>query len=154
SATPKKLTGPFSSAAWRGMFRGWAPAWACVPGALSRVRHGRPPPVATYTSLPRVPRGQGLRGGLRLCRSSAGHRNIPTDPARRQTVGGNESNAVRRRIGYVNSASSIRRPDFQGYAQGGIVDAAAGLAGLRDLVWQDAVETPFTTAGEQHLREV
>src|SRR5690606_16093649 len=154
SGTPNKFTAPFFNAAWCGMFVDWVFKKAGVHGALSKVRHGWTPLVANYTTLPKVPLGQALPGDLPLYRSDAGHINILTDPAKRQTVGGNESNAVRRRIGYVNSASSIRRPDFQGYAQGGIVDAAAGLAGLRDLVWQDAVETPFTTAGEQHLREV
>lgn len=154
SGTPNKFTAPFFNAAWCGMFVDWVFKKAGVHGALSKVRHGWTPLVANYTTLPKVPLSQALPGDLPLYRSDAGHINILTDPAKRQTVGGNESNAVRRRIGYVNSASSIRRPDFQGYAQGGIVDAAAGLAGLRDLVWQDAVETPFTTAGEQHLREV
>src|SRR3546814_7001384 len=81
---------------------------------------------------------------LALYRGDSGHINIVTDPKNRETVGGNESNnRVKRTTGYVNSASSIRRPKF---ARGGVLDArtvrlAGGLDELRNIAWQDRVES-------------
>src|SRR3546814_8256414 len=87
-------------------------------------------------------------GDLALYRGDSGHINIVTDPKNRETVGGNESNnRVKRTTGYVNSASSIRRPKF---ARGGVLDArtvrlAGGLDELRNIAWQDRVESPDVT---------
>src|SRR3546814_19485842 len=87
-------------------------------------------------------------GDVALYRGDSGHINIVTDPKNRETVGGNESNnRVKRTTGYVNSASSIRRPKF---ARGGVLDArtvrlAGGLDELRNIAWQDRVESPDVT---------
>jgi hypothetical protein len=74
--------------------------------------------VRNYRSLPRVSRNAARPGDLPLYRGDDGHINIFTGKGS-ITIGGNESNSVRRQSGYINSASSIRRPAF---ASGGIVD--------------------------------
>ena len=79
------------------------------------------PLVRSYRTLPKVPASAARPGDLPLYRGDDGHINIVEDPARRTSIGGNESDAVRRQTGYMNTASSIRRPNF---ARGGMIDYA------------------------------
>src|SRR5690606_16169712 len=83
--------------------------------ALKRVSW--PPLVSSYRTLPKVSRSAVKPGDVALYRGDSGHINIFTGRGA-VTIGGNESNAVRRQSGYINSASSIRRPAF---ALGGVV---------------------------------
>src|SRR5690606_37778525 len=64
------------------------------------------------------------------------------------TIGGNESNSVRRQSGYINSASSIRRPQF---ARGGIVGRMLPALLGQDLRENSRRTTPVAT---QLLRAV
>src|SRR5690606_25959423 len=84
--------------------------------ALAPVKGGRAA-VWSYRALPRVGRDAAKPGDLALYRGDAGHINIVVGKGA-QTIGGNESNSVRLQTGYMNSASSIRRPAFR---RGGIV---------------------------------
>ncbi len=86
--------------------------------------------VRNYRVLPRVSKENARPGDLPLYRGDDGHINIFTGKGA-TTIGGNESNSVRKQSGYMNSASSIRRPKF---ADGGLVDLAA-------IVGQDRRET-------------
>lgn len=128
---------------WCGMFVDWVFKKSNANKALSGIRT---PSVASYTGLSKVGKGSMRPGDLALYRGDAGHINIVTDPKSRETVGGNEgNNQVKKTTGYVNSASSIRRP--KGFALGGIVDSrevlrAGGLDNLRSIAWQDRVESP------------
>src|SRR3546814_913954 len=130
---------------WCGMFVDWVFKHSNAGGALSGIRT---PSVASYKQLKSVGKGSMRPGDLALYRGDSGHINIVTDPKNRETVGGNESNnRVKRTTGYVNSASSIRRPKF---ARGGVLDArtvrlAGGLDELRNIAWQDRVESPDVT---------
>lgn len=68
--------------------------------------------VATFNrKLQRVPFGQRRPGDLPTYRGN-GHINMLAD--RNTTIGGNESNRVRRQTGYVNSATAILRPKYKG----------------------------------------
>lgn len=144
SGRPNKFTEPFFSAAWCGMFVDWVFKKANAHKALDAVRDGWTPLVSNFTTLPRVSRSEAQPGDLALYRSDAGHINIVADPATGESVGGNESNAVRRQFGYMNSASSIRRPAFAG---GGLVEA-------RQFWNQDKRETPdaFTPLRDKVMR--
>lgn len=128
---------------WCGMFVDWVFKKANAYKALSPVKGT--PSVASYKSLKSVGRNSMRAGDLALYRGDSGHINIVTDPKRRETVGGNESNnRVVKTTGYVNSSSSIRRPQF---AEGGVLDArqvrlAGGLENLRNIAWQDRTESP------------
>lgn len=143
SGNPNKFTQAWglNGLPWCGMFVGEVFKEAGAKKALSGVSW--PPLVSTYTSLPKVSPSAKKPGDLALYRGDSGHINIYTGKGA-ITVGGNESNAVRRQSGYINSASSIRRPKF---ASGGIVD-------IRGLLNQDRQENrPSTThPGTQILR--
>ncbi|GAA4082727.1 hypothetical protein [Actinomadura miaoliensis] len=132
--------------AWCGMFVAEVFKEAGAKKALAGVSW--PPLVSSYTSLPRVSPGAKKAGDLALYRGDAGHINIYTGKGA-ITIGGNESNAVRKQNGYINSASSIRRPRF---AKGGIVDPDQYV----DLVFQDERENDWfhTTPHTRALREV
>jgi phage-related protein len=140
---------------WCGMFVDWVFKKANAYKALSPVANT--PAVRSYTSLQKVGRGSMRPGDLALYRGDAGHINIVTDPKSRETVGGNESNnRVKKSFGYVNSASSIRRPRF---ARGGVVEArdvmrAGGLENLRDIAWQDRKESPHVSSSIQARRDL
>jgi phage-related protein len=140
---------------WCGMFVDWVFKKANAYKALSPVSHT--PAVRSYTSLQKVGRGSMRPGDLALYRGDAGHINIVTDPKNRETVGGNESNnRVKKSLGYVNSASSIRRPKF---ARGGLVDRRAlrlsgGWENLRDIRWQDRKESPHVSTTDQARRNL
>ncbi|GAB3115717.1 hypothetical protein GCM10027160_23480 [Streptomyces calidiresistens] len=128
---------------WCGMFVDWVFRKAGARAALSKVANT--PAVRSYTALSKTSLAKARPGDLALYRGDTGHINIVTDPASRETVGGNErNNRVVKTAGYVNSASSIRRPT--GFQDGGVVDAedvrrAGGLGELRRIVWQDRKET-------------
>lgn len=126
---------------WCGMFVGSVFKEAGAKKALSRVSW--PPLVSSYTSLPRVSRANARPGDLALYRGDAGHINIYTGKGA-ITIGGNESNSVRKQSGYINSASSIRRPAF---ALGGIVPQML----RQDLADNNRRSTPLAT---QLLRAV
>ena len=127
---------------WCGMFVDWVFKKSGSAKALSGINT---PAVRSYTGLSKVGKSNMKPGDLALYRGDTGHINIVTDPKSRETVGGNEgNNQVKKSLGYVNSASSIRRPRF---ARGGIVEArevlrAGGLENLRSIAWQDRVESP------------
>jgi hypothetical protein len=85
--------------------------------------------VATFNSkLKKVPYGQRRPGDLPTYRGS-GHINMLQD--RETTIGGNESNAVRRQKGYARSATAILRPNYKGgKARGGIMGGTHDVGGL------------------------
>jgi len=89
----------------------WSAAVASFNGGMQHVSRGsvRPGDLATY------------RG--------SGHINIITDPKRGETVGGNESDAVRKQYGYMNSATAYLRSKF----------ASGGIYG-RDFLKQDLAQ--------------
>ena len=67
--------------------------------------------VATFNSkLKKVPHSQRQAGDLPTYRGS-GHINMLAN--RNMTIGGNESDRVRKQNGYVNSATAILRPDYK-----------------------------------------
>lgn len=140
---------------WCGMFVDWVFKKANAYKALSPVANT--PAVRSYTSLQKVGRGSMRPGDLALYRGDTGHINIVTDPKSKETVGGNErNNSVVKSNGYVNSASSIRRPKF---ARGGIVEArdvmrAGGLDELRAISWQDRKESPHVSTEAQRRRDL
>ncbi|MFD6094745.1 hypothetical protein ACFVWN_01090 [Nocardiopsis flavescens] len=111
---------------WCGMFIDGVFHEANAGKALASVAN--PAAVRSYRTLPRVSRENALPGDLPLYRADDGHINIFTGKGT-TTIGGNESNSVRKQGGYMLSASSIRRPKF---ADGGAVEA---------LVRQDDRET-------------
>ncbi|MFC6936698.1 hypothetical protein ACFQHO_44825 [Actinomadura yumaensis] len=122
---------------WCGMFVDGVFSEAGAKKALRGV--GGTALVANYRSLPRVSQGAKKAGDLGLYRGDAGHINIFTGRGA-ITIGGNESNSVRKQSGYINSASSIRRPRF---GLGGIVP---------DILAQDRAENRAgTTPGATRL---
>ncbi|WP_435111870.1 hypothetical protein [Nocardiopsis synnemataformans] len=77
--------------------------------------------VATFNSrMTKVPKSSARDGDLATYRGN-GHINIVSDAARKQTIGGNESNRVRKQTGYMNSATAILRSKWNGYARGGVL---------------------------------
>lgn len=140
---------------WCGMFVDWVFKKSNAYKALSPVKGT--PAVRSYTALPKVGKGSMRPGDLALYRGDTGHINIVTDPKTKETVGGNESNnEVKKSFGYVNSASSIRRPKF---ARGGLVDRrmlrlAGGWDQLRDIRWQDRKESPHVSTTDQAKRDL
>src|SRR5690606_28423078 len=130
---------------WCGMFVGSVFREAGAKKALRRVAW--PPLVSSYTTLPKVSRSAARPGDVALYRGDSGHINIYTGKGA-VTIGGNESNSVRRQSGYINSASSIRRPQF---ARGGIVGRMLPALLGQDLRENSRRTTPFAT---QLLRAV
>src|SRR5690606_33843663 len=112
-------------------------AWA--KKALRRVAW--PPLVSSYTTLPKVSRSAARPGDVALYRGDSGHINIYTGKGA-VTIGGNESNSVRRQSGYINSAPSIRRPQF---ARGGIVGRMLPALLCQDLRVNSRRITPSAT---------
>jgi phage-related protein len=88
--------------------------------------------VATFNSkLKRVPHSQRRAGDLPTYRGS-GHINLLAN--RNTTIGGNESDAVRKQSGYVNSATAILRPDYKdAKALGGIIGSKPMGRGSHDI---------------------
>lgn len=128
---------------WCGAFVGGTFRRAGAYKALNAVDWK--PLVRSYRALPRV--SSPKPGDLALYRGDDGHINIVTDPKRGETIGGNESDRVRRQYGYMRSASSYRRP---AYAEGGVVDMRRGF-------WnQDSRETNSVLTPEQDsmMREI
>ncbi len=68
--------------------------------------------------MKKITRGNVRTGDLATYRGS-GHINIVTDAKRKETVGGNESNRVRKQFGYMNTATAFLRSKF---AAGGVLD--------------------------------
>lgn len=140
---------------WCGMFVDWVFKQANAFKALSGVSHT--PAVSSFTSLSNVGRASVRPGDLALYRGDTGHINIVTDPGSSESVGGNEgNNSVVRSNGYMNSASSFRRPKF---ARGGIVESrevmrAGGLENLRQIAWQDRKESPHVSTDAQKRRDM
>lgn len=140
---------------WCGMFVDWVFKHANSFKALSAVPHT--PAVNSFTNLPRVGRNDTRPGDLALYRGDTGHINIVGDPKSSESIGGNESNnSVVRSHGYMNSASSFRRPKF---ARGGIVEsrevlAAGGLKNLQAISWQDRKESPHVSEADQARRDL
>jgi phage-related protein len=130
---------------WCGMFVGSVFREAGAKKALRRVAW--PPLVSSYTTLPKVSRSAARPGDVALYRGDSGHINIYTGKGA-VTIGGNESNSVRRQSGYINSASSIRRPQF---ARGGIVGRMLPALLGQDLRENSRRTTPVAT---QLLRAV
>ena len=130
---------------WCGMFVGSVFREAGAKKALQRVAW--PPLVSSYTTLPKVSRSAARPGDVALYRGDSGHINIYTGRGA-VTIGGNESNSVRRQTGYINSASSIRRPQF---ARGGIVGRMHPALLGQDLRENSRRTTPLAT---QLLRAV
>lgn len=102
-------------------------------GAAVRTFNGR---------LKHVPHGQRRAGDLASYRGS-GHINLLQN--RKTTIGGNESNRVRRQHGYVNSATAILRPKYKGMAQGGIMSGTRDVGGLFP---NKSVQTNFSGQAE------
>lgn len=142
---------------WCGAFVGSTFQRAGAYDALDAVRWK--PLVRSYRALPRTT--DPMPGDLALYRWDSGHINIVADPETRETIGGNESDSVRRHFGYMNRASSYRRPAF---ADGGMVDRRATIdlseiANLSDMAafWhQDRAETAALLEGSRTstLREL
>lgn len=126
---------------WCGMFVDGVFEEAGASRALRSVWN--PAAVRSYRVLPKVSRSEARPGDLPLYRSDDGHINIFTGEGT-VTIGGNESNSVKRQSGYMLSASSIRRPAFAG---GGIVGAFIG----QDERENSELTTPLKT---RLLREV
>ncbi|WP_433242505.1 hypothetical protein [Actinomadura nitritigenes] len=142
SGNPNKFTRRMgmNGLPWCGMFVDGVFDEAGASKALRGVSN--PALVASYRALPTVSQSQKKAGDLALYRGDAGHINIYTGKGA-VTIGGNESNAVHRNDGYINSASSLRRPHF---ADGGIVD---------NFIWQDDAESDWfqTAKRTRHLRD-
>ena len=121
SGRPNEFMTPYMGGSWPwcGAFVGSVFKNAGAYDALDAVDWK--PLVRSYRTLPKVPPSAARPGDLPLYRRDDGHINIVEDPARRTSIGGNESDAVRRQTGYMNTASSIRRPNFAG---GGMIDFA------------------------------
>lgn len=132
---------------WCGMFVDGVFDEAGAKRALRGVAN--PAAVRSYRTLPRVSRANAKAGDLALYRGDDGHINIYTGRGA-ITIGGNESNRVRKQSGYINSASSIRRPRFRA---GGIVEHNPDLAAF---LFQDRRETSWlsTPARTRHLRDI
>lgn len=100
--------------------------------------------VATFNrKLRKVPHSQRQAGDLPTYRGN-GHINILAN--RNTTIGGNESNRVRKQSGYVNSATAILRPRYKktgggggggsvatAFARGGIMGAKPLGSGTHDV---------------------
>ena len=144
SGNPNKWTRRMglNGAPWCAMFVDGVFDEANAAKALAPVTGGRAA-VWSYRALPKVSPDAKRPGDLALYRGDEGHINIYTGKGA-VTIGGNESNSVRRRSGYINEASSIRRPRF---AAGGIVD-------IRRVLDQDRQENTRSTThpGTQILR--
>ncbi|WP_160161185.1 hypothetical protein [Actinomadura sp. K4S16] len=140
SGNPNKFTRRMgmNGLPWCGMFVDGVFDEAGASKALRGV--GGPAAVWSYRALPSVSQSQKKAGDLGLYRGDAGHINIYTGKGS-ITIGGNESNSVRKQSGYIGTASSIRRPHF---AEGGIVD----------FLWQDDRESDLfhTPDRTRHLR--
>lgn len=136
SGRPNEFTRPYMAGSWPwcGAFVGGVFKRANAYNALDAVDWK--PLVRSYRTLPTVGRGSLMPGDLALYRADDGHINIVTDPDRSETVGGNESDAVRRNFGYMNSASSFRRP---AYARGGVVEDAAAFWNQNRVETRDAL---------------
>lgn len=126
---------------WCGMFVDGVFDEARAAKALRGVAN--PAAVWSYRALPSVSPANKRPGDLALYRGDAGHINIYTGRGL-VTIGGNESNSVRRQSGYITSASSIRRPRF---ARGGIVPQILA----QDLRENTRISTPLAT---QMLRAI
>lgn len=99
--------------------------------------------VRTFNSkLKHIPHGQRRPGDLASYRGS-GHINLLSGKS--TTIGGNESNRVRRQNGYVNSATAILRPKYKGMAQGGIMSGTRDVGGLFP---NKSVQTNFSGQAE------
>lgn len=99
--------------------------------------------VRTFNSkLKHIPHGQRRPGDLASYRGS-GHINLLAGKS--TTIGGNESNRVRRQNGYVNSATAILRPKYKGMAQGGIMSGTRDVGGLFP---NKSVQTNFSGQAE------
>lgn len=82
--------------------------------------------VRTFNGkLRKVPHSQRQAGDLPTYRGS-GHINLLAN--RNTTIGGNESDRVRKQNGYVNSATAILRPDYKKAGGGGGVQNAQAFA--------------------------
>lgn len=127
---------------WCGSFAGQSFHTAGAKGAIKDVSWK--PLVRNWTSLPKVSASAARPGDVALYRGDSGHINIVEDPKKKTTIGGNESNSVKRQTGYMNSASSIRRPKF---AAGGRV-----LEDMAKLAYQDSRETNPALASNETLR--
>jgi TP901 family phage tail tape measure protein len=143
SGRPNEFMTPYMGGSWPwcGAFAGQMFERSGAGKAISSVQWK--PAVRSWRSLPKT--SDPRPGDVALYRGDDGHINIVEDPASRKTIGGNESNAVRRQTGYMNSASSVRRPAFAG---GGLVEARA--------FWdQDRRETPawMTPLRDKVMRE-
>lgn len=132
SGRPNEFMRPYMSGSWPwcGAFVGTTFKRAGAYDALNAVDWK--PLVRSYRALPKVPLSAARPGDLPLYRGDDGHVNIVEDPKRRTTIGGNESDSVRRQTGYMNTASSIRRPKF---SRGGMIDFGKAFWG------QDAADT-------------
>lgn len=89
--------------------------------------------VATFNSkLRKVPHSQRRAGDLPTYRGS-GHINLLAN--RNMTIGGNESDRVRRQNGYVNSATAILRPRYKTQGGGGpnFAMATGGIIGSKPM---------------------
>lgn len=86
--------------------------------------------VATFNSkLRKVPHSQRQAGDLPTYRGN-GHINLLAN--RNTTIGGNESDRVRKQTGYVNSATAILRPNYKKFTTGtgGGSDFAMATGGI------------------------
>jgi TP901 family phage tail tape measure protein len=152
SGRPNEFMRPYMGGSWPwcGAFVGTTFKRAGAYDALDAVPWK--PLVRSYRNLPRT--ADPMPGSLALYRSDDGHINIVEDPERGTTIGGNESDSVRRQTGYMRSASSYRQPAF---ADGGMVDRRASIdlseiARLSDLAafWnQDRAETASLLEGDR-----
>lgn len=104
--------------------------------AQSLYKNTRSAAVASFANsgMRSVGVGAGKPGDLAVYRGSGpgnwAHINIVTDPKKRESIGGNESNRIRTQTGYYSSrAAKLMRP---GLAQGGIPDEA-----MRNILGQD-----------------
>lgn len=136
---------------WCGMFVDGVFEEAGASKALTGVSN--PAAVRSYRSLPRVSRSELRPGDLPLYRGDDGHINIATGKGA-ESIGGNESNAVKANIGYLNSASSYRRPRWglaKGFARGGVVEDLDRIL-AQDYKENRRTTTPFATQIGRELK--
>ncbi|MFF4952843.1 transglycosylase SLT domain-containing protein [Streptomyces chattanoogensis] len=169
--------------AWCADFVSWivdhAGANAAYGGSPKGTPRNRWPAVATWNGAMRhVPVSQSQPGDLLTYRGD-GHINIKTGPD--ETVGGNESNSLRRQRGYWRSATAALRPTggntsadgpvlnawpgstpkFSGTLGGG-VDSAIGryiakamsLTGVSEPKWADGIATIIRRESGGNVRAV